>query len=354
MKTRVCCLVVLLLFAFFFPDAKPVSAALNEPSYHTVQDECIETLTGALEDESFLVQLADPIITTTEQLSERKDLYRKIYHCLRGDLSALADDLKMIDILTEYFLVFVDGIETPAGQSELVLVDLAHSENPAIKRIRDEAKVEPPDGFIYVRTYTSLDAMPELVRRGFDNEDTVGVTMLTRYVAILAEEKGDAFESELQSQDLPKTISHELVHAYVNSVLGFESSQKIPVWYHEGVAIYFSGSTSSSYVYLTPDISLRSAAPEEYLQYELNFRYLEAELGKDVLLERINSSIENRDPGLLYQGLGITSYKRLESSAKGWEEARFAKIRNWGLIVVALIIAIFWWIFSHGEAESQN
>ena len=354
MKARVCSFAAVLLFSLFMPNTSLVSASPDETLLHTMQDDCIETLMGALEDESVLDQLADPIIPTTEQLSERKNLYRKIYHCLRGDLSALADDLKMVDILTEYFLVFVDGIETPAGQSELVLVDLARSENPAIKQIRDEAKVEPPEGFIYVRTYTSRDVMPELVRKGFDNENTVGVTMLTRYVAILAEENGDVFESELQSQDLPRTISHELVHAYVNSVLGFESSQKFPGWYHEGVAIYFSGSTSSSYVYLSPDITLRSVAPEEYLQYDLNFRYLEAELGRDVLLERINSSIENRDPGLLYQGLGITSYKRLESSAKGWEEARFAKIRNWGLMVVALVIAIFWWIFSHGRTESQN
>jgi hypothetical protein len=196
--------------------------------------------------------------------------------------------------------------------------------------------------------------MPNLVRQAFEDQNTVGVSMLTRYVAILAEDQDSFIDFELQSQSLPKTISHELIHAYVKSVLGFDNSARLPTWYHEGLAIYFSGSGGSSYVYLTPSITIKTGSPEDYEQYELNFKYLEAELGRERLLVLIKQCIEKSDSSLLYKDLGISSDNWLDASARGWQAKQASNVRKWGLIIASVVILGVIILISSGRSRESE
>jgi hypothetical protein len=168
-----------------------------------------------------------------------------------------------------------------------------------------------------VRIFPSREIMPELVRRSFEDENVAGVTIFTRYIAVLAEEKDARAEKILQAQALPLTLSHELVHAYVNAVLGEDDFTNLPRWYSEGLAIYFSGSGIEHRV-VTPGFEVVLTSPAEYIGYRDNFRYLEDQLGKEQLEILVSASLEEKDPALLYRDLGISSEAELVAARDSW------------------------------------
>ena len=90
-------------------------------------------------------------------------------------------------------------------------------------------------------------------------------------------------EQALQSQKLPKTLSHELVHAYLKSLTGSAGFDAFPIWYDEGLAIYFSGSGEDTSI-VTPNGQIVVTPTEDYKHYQIVFDYLEAELGRAQLL----------------------------------------------------------------------
>lgn len=348
MKLRGYCLAALSVVTLLAPGIGSPLPATAISTHHQFQRECEEVLTQALEAE-YIDQLANPIITTAEELAERQEIYLQLHQCLEGGLSSITAEWIVADLLAQYFLVIVGGMDTPAGASELYIVDLSTTQNLAVKQLREEVGVEPPSGYVFVRHYFSREAMPDLVRRAFEDESTVGATMLSRYIAILAEDQGSSVDVELQLQSLPKTVSHELIHAYVNSIIGIDKSAKLPTWYKEGLAIYFSGSGQSSYVYLAPNITISTVSPEDYEQYELNFKYLEAKLGREQLLAQIKLSIETTDPAVLYRDLDIPSDNWLAASARAWQKNENAKIRKWGLLAVGLLALIIIGLISMGK-----
>lgn len=146
-----------------------------------------------------------------------------------------------------------------------------------------------------------------------------------RYIAVLAEEKSTWPRQALQSQTLPETISHELVHAYINATLGLRGLD-LPKWYHEGIAVYFSGS-GKGHTIVTPNFTISTTPPEEYRQYSTNFEYLEAQLGREQLLGYIKLSVEQADPSALYKDLGIANEQVLFARAMAWRQQRlFVKV----------------------------
>ena len=173
--------------------------------------------------------------------------------------------------------------------------------------------------------------MPPLVRRAFKSQEVAGVTILSRYVAVLAEEKKTWSQRALQLQTLPETTSHELIHAYVNSILS-PIDFDLPAWYSEGLAIYFSESEIIHTV-ITPNFSISSTSTADYQNYNITFKYLEAMLGREQLLELIGRSIEEANPSLLYQDLGTTSDQMLIDQARSWARRR----NNLGRVAIVLV-----------------
>src|SRR5207244_1694800 len=81
-----------------------------------------------------------------------------------------------------------------------------------------------------LRIYDTKSAMPRPILDLFQ-PNTAGVTEWSRYCAVCAEDKSE--------DELADTISHELVHAYLGSLMGSEAGM-LPQWFHEGAAMYLS------------------------------------------------------------------------------------------------------------------
>lgn len=272
----------------------------------------VDNLTG---HPGWFEALVNPAVTSQADINVRANLYRPVHECLV--LSDADDDLDSLRRLTEYFLIFASGDFMDEADSELHLVDLGTSDDSAVVRLRDDLEIPAPEGYIFVRIFSSRQAMPELVRRSFEDENVAGVTIFTRYVAVLAEEKEARAEKILQAQTLPVTLSHELVHAYVNSYVGQGVFTRLPRWYSEGLAIYFSGS-GIEHRAVTPGFEIVMTSPAEYAGYRDNFSFLEAQLGVDRLESLISTSLEQNDPALLYRELGLSSEDELVASRESW------------------------------------
>lgn len=285
-------------------------------------------------------QLSNPILSTQAEIDERVDMYTSMYQCLAEGAAAQIDDRERIRTLLEYFLIFAGGLDTPSAETTLELELLATSSDPGVAKIREEAGLEPPGGYIFVRSYASRDAMPPLLRRAFETQEVAGVTILSRYIAVLAEEKKTWAQRALQLQTLPDTTSHELIHAYVNSSL-VPLENNLPAWYSEGLAIYFSGSDKIHTV-ITPNFTISNYSTEDYQLYDTTFKYLEAKHGQARLLELINLSIKESNPSILYQDLEIRDDDQLLSQARAWSRQRnnFARA---GIVAVALVAVLLLW-----------
>jgi hypothetical protein len=319
--------------------SKPSEKTTTSPDT-LIQDECEIVLEPLIEGDISFEQLINPILSSQTEINGKVDLYSKMFNCLDEGTDPLIAERITIQRLLEYFLIFAGGLQTPSDETTLTLVSMSASSDPAIVKIRDEAGIEAPAGYIFVRFYSSREAMPELVRQAFESQDVAGVTILSRYIAVLAERKDTWPQRALQLQTLPETISHELIHAYVNSTLG-SLLFDLPTWYSEGIAIYFSGS-GENHTIVTPNFSISKTSPEDYQQYDINFKFLEAKFGRERFIELINLSIEKGDPSILYQDLHIPDEQQLASRASAW-----ARQRNYltmsGLIVVSLAAILLIW-----------
>jgi transcription elongation factor Elf1 len=306
-----------------------------------IQDQCSLDLEPLTNGDITVEQLRNPILTSQTEINQRVDLYSNMYDCLdEGNSTLLEEDRKKFQTLLGYFLIFAGGLGTSADETTLDLVSLASSTDPGVAKIRDEAGIEAPDGYVFVRSYASREAMPGLVRRAFESPEVAGVTILSRYIAVLAEDKKTWPQRALQLQTLPETASHELIHAYVNSTLG-QSKLGLPAWFSEGLAIYFSGS-EKVHTIVTPNFTISNSSTEDYQRYDTTFKFLEASHGRERLLELINLSIQEADPSILYQDLDISDDQVLVSLAVAWSQQRNNLARG-GIIIVALIAALLLW-----------
>jgi hypothetical protein len=303
-------------------------------AFSQIDADCQELVNNLTGHPGWFEALVNPSVTSQTDINVRTELYRPVHECLvSGEVN---DDLDSLRRLTEYFLIFAAGDFMEEADSELHLVDLSTSDDPAVVRLRDDLSIPAPEGYIFVRIFPSRQAMPELVRRAFEDENVAGVTIFTRYVAVLAEEKEVRAEKILQAQTLPVTLSHELVHAYVNSHVGQEVFTQLPRWYSEGLAIYFSGS-GIEHRAVTPGFEIVMTSPAEYAGYRDNFSYLEAQVGVDRLETLIATSLEQNDSALLYWELGISSEEELVASRASWLRRQNALRVGIGTVVILIV-----------------
>jgi hypothetical protein len=125
----------------------------------------------------------------------------------------------------------------------------------------------------------------------------------------------------------------------------------LPAWYSEGLAIFFSGS-EMIHTIITPNFSISSTSSSEYQDYNTTFKYLEAKLGRERLLDLIGQSIQEGKPSLLYQDLGISNDQQLISQARVWSQTR-SNIGRGVIVVVAIIGVLLLWRLAP-EYNCQN
>jgi len=309
--------------------------------------DCSQLIAELKSKPDWLDRLYDPILKTNKDVVRTTEEYSKIFDCLIKSQNDLSDEERQILRLTGYFLMFVDGLYSNPGGRHLELIDLGTVDDPAVSKFTQEVDIPAPEGFVFVNLFDSVDSMPEPIREIFSVRNVAGVTVFSRYIAVLDEKKSTWYEQALKSQVLPTTISHELIHAYVNSAIGIDAYSEIPTWFHEGVAIYFSNSGENRAV-ITPNFTLYITPPADYQQYALNFKYLEHELGTDLFLSRIQEVIETRSIGSLFVNMPFNSEDELPLFAASWQQQNHQSRLIAGTIIL-LIVAYF--IFSGQVSE---
>jgi hypothetical protein len=329
-----------ILASMFFGFFQPVAAAQMDQS-------CRQRLDSFRQEENWHRELVDPVLTSQAEIDARLDLYTPLHACLKAYEPDGNPELAELYTLLEYFLIFAGGYQTPPDGSQLHLIDLALSEDRGVQVLRDEAGLEPPPGYVFVRTYTSRSTMPDRVRQIFQNPEVAGVTIYTRYIAVLDEMQSTLQQELLRREALPRTVSHELIHAYVHSVIPLEDLGRLPKWYNEGLAIYFSGS-GENHTLVTPNSVLLYTTSAEYQLYRDNFNYLENRLGRDQLLDLVRQSIEQVNPDRLYEGMGIEDERYLQMFAQGWRQQQVRTRRIASLTGAALLGLLVVWMVPPG------
>lgn len=292
-------------------------------------------------DDSVLLQLVDPSMTTRTEIDNLQFECNKIIESAAianklGQDSSTNDQADLVSKLCEIFLKHT--LDGPNNQ----MVELATSSNPALARARQIINLPPPQGFAFVRyidTDQETDTLndPELKLK----KDTVnpGYTILTRYITIdLASCLEGAKNSQGESSETV-TLSHELIHAYVGSIIGCKNLGKLPAWFREGLAVYITG--SSSVRIGNARESYEQSTSYEYIGYLQLFNYLERLKGRDTINKYITQAISDKDVlNPLRSIYKIESYEILSDIVKRKNNLDYG--RNFLIfLVVILTIRLF-------------
>lgn len=292
--------------------------------------------------------LKNPVLKSEQELAAQLQKVTQLHGCLAQGISNRSEDEQGIFTDSEFFLIFAGGYQSTELTSSLRLIDLATTDDPAIIKLRDEVGTPPPEGYVFVRFYSDRQQLPDLLKPIFADPNIAGVTILTRYIAIPGAVSSTATDQLLWSRSISKTVSHELVHAYVNATLQPERIDQLPLWYHEGLAIYFSGSGETDTI-VTPYYTLQITSPADYRQYEVNFKYLEAHLGKENLHRAIYQSLQKADAAILLKDLSIQDASQLAELANAWQQR---KVRN-QIILISVGLLVSGWMFSRLAPEVE-
>src|SRR5689334_4921298 len=137
---------------------------------------------------------------------------------------------------------------------------------------------------------------------GFEDGSPMGVENVLAYTQLLSTDDGrfmqrlninlEAYDKE--QFDLEKVFAHELVHAMVNDEIGGEAAKDLPIWFHEGLAVFGAdqGETmvktyAHQYFGMGPDYIINGLeGPHGALDYAedyLAFKYLNEKVGSNAL-----------------------------------------------------------------------
>jgi hypothetical protein len=327
------------------PPTGNLATPFQDSRFYQGQPECSELIPYYTLTEQGMNELINPVLIDLEQIDSQLQSCDRLQSCLSDLKSEVTQPQRQVDILCQLFSIFADQQELSESVTRLAPVNLRNSSDPAVEKLRSEVGLVAPPGYVFVSLYPSRQAMPEIVGSAFQDPQVAGVTILSRYVAILEQEKNTWPERMLQSITVEKTLSHELVHAFVNSYLAerdYFGQITLPKWFEEGIAIYFSGSNEPSAI-ITPNLTVSQAPTEEYQQYHLIFEYLRAKLGRQEFLWRIQQVLDRGDAGLLYQDLGIQDDRALLLAAQSWQVQR---IQYRSLLALAGILSASFWLYS--------
>ncbi|MEN6372516.1 MAG: hypothetical protein ABFD64_10950 [Armatimonadota bacterium] len=163
---------------------------------------------------------------------------------------------------------------------------LSTSKIKSVVKLREWVKIPPPPGFVYVKKYSSQQAMPPEVSRIFDSlkggegTNVRGVTIQGRFIALIVGDYHDELEDNL---------AHEMVHAYIT----IASPKPLPKWFQESTAVYFSTGKESKIYGKTGDPTVvQMTLPADYKQKLYSLKYIESKIGRKKLFKFVKESVE--------------------------------------------------------------
>lgn len=151
----------------------------------------------------------------------------------------------------------------------------------------DKTGLQVPPGFLFIKIFASPDQMNSLY--GLEDK-AMGVAFPCRYIAaaLRLDQAGN-----LVRQELENVLSHEICHVFCYTALGFSRIGRLPLWFHEGVAMELSGQTQIHHVVqdATGTFILTLSSPEDYLKYHRVFRFLREKFGREMMGGFISKSL---------------------------------------------------------------
>jgi hypothetical protein len=308
---------------------------------------------GLVASDAGFEHFVNPVLFTLPEAADTIEEFERTRDCL-VQVSAESDRALTARAYLDLFLDFLEPSLGSESNRSLEVVDLATTDDPGIRRIRDEVGLPAPIGIIFVRYFSQAEQMPSTVRRAFDNPQAQAVTIGTRYIAVLTPVPRTVVQREMLDDALEATFSHELIHAFLNARLGsaiFETG--FPTWFHEGMAIHFSGS-GQGHVAIDNSVGtiFKIEPTVEYEQYERVFRYLEDQLGTNDFHAALRAAVNEANPSVLLTQAGFDSYEGLSAQAELWWRWRPIPVvflvapQLWGfLLFVGLGAAVCWRIW---------
>ena len=310
---------------------------------------CLE-VAALLDSDSGFETLVNPVVDSFTQIEQRFAEFQGLRDCL-GDTAAASNRVSISRVYIDLFIEFLAPYIGRESRESLELVDLSTTTDPGIRRLREDVGLQAPNGLIFVRNFTGPQQMPALVRRAFANPQAQAVTIGTRYVAVLTPVARSLAQENLLEDARAATFSHELIHAFLNARLGagiFEAG--FPDWFHEGMAIHFSGSGRGHVAIDHGAGSVFSIEPTvEYEQYERVFGYMESQLGVNEFHRAVREAVDAAEPQLLIARFGYDSFDELRGQAEFWWRWRPIPVallvppQLWGLLLAAGMGSIVFW-----------
>jgi hypothetical protein len=331
------------LFAVAVRNCEPLARLLDSGGASTQ----LSLAPPRAESRGGIEKLTDPDMEREDEIERLAADCREIVEFLSHmdpALDELPPVLESVRGLCRLYLLF-----TERGQR----VRLATSDDPALVRLREDAALPPPLGFAFV-CYFPSDALPPEIEEPFRREETRGVTIFSRYVAIRDDPAPKEKEPGRRAAQR-RVVSHELVHSYVNCLLGPGHRGDLPKWFHEGCAIHFAGNQPQELLYVSQrragaaiqKIVETSTLPEDYRNYHLAFLYLSKLRGKEPFYRFVRETIAERSlDQTLPQHADVTSWEELLQAAKHWERIRAYRFAS---LVLLALLAIYTLHALHSE-----
>jgi hypothetical protein len=293
--------------------------------------------------------LDNPVLTSQRQIDQKLTDCEDLLDALaqQEQRETLSSPQQRRKALARLYVVFAGPGDQGAGvePGRLELVDLAKTTDPAVRMLRDQVKLPCPPGLVFIRYYASRHVMPLEILPAFHRENTRGATILSRYIAILERTASDPAQQGFLRQSQGRILSHELVHAYINSVLGRDRN-RLPLWFHEACATFLSGSPGGERVgelVQTPvgfrHVLFQDKAPRDYQQYKLMFEYLRAKLGRRDLYAQIRQAIDARSVKSLLACVRVNDSEGLLIKAQTWKQRQ--DLAKYG-VAAALVMGMLW------------
>lgn len=256
--------------------------------------------------------LLNPIFRTRAEIAAALPARREMLACM--------DALRYRTVLPDWFTPAREGLGLfvlfASNEQELEVIDLAATDDPAVRKLREDVGLPAPEGLVLVRSFPGREALPDVLVPAFDAPETRAVTIGARFIAILTE---SAMTGPAPRTARQRTLSHELVHAYLNAGWDWDDGPPtFPSWFHEGMAIHFSGSGQADIGVGFGGGLVRVSPTLEYEEYERAFLYLEETLGRAAFYRAIRTAVNGQDATALLRSAGVDSYAELDRNAGLW------------------------------------
>ncbi|MCI0493676.1 hypothetical protein L0Z72_01605, partial [candidate division KSB1 bacterium] len=254
-----------------------------------------------------------------------------------SDSSVTKEDTRLINIIREFIPNFINYDNVTISeklfiafhkdvQNRTKLISVFQNAYTEISSIfRHELNLEAPEGFIFVLVFKDRQQIGDEEIGGF-------VIRASRFVVI---PQAYYFQRGFVLFDFDQfytIFKHELVHAFINSLAGYNLAIEFPEWFHEMAAISLGG--NRKYEVKGETVHKLSVLYQEYYDAA---KHLQQKFGRTKYHIFLRESIRDGDPLQRFtEHFGYESYDELRwdsmSIAEKTSEALerfFIKMRNW-------------------------